>query len=108
MKILDKIENLDEIIQSENLTILQFGSEACGPCYSITFKIDEWLKHHPNVVNRYIPIEEFQDVAAQHNIFTAPSTILFYDGKEIIRKSGYYSLDEIFLEAERILKIIGA
>ncbi|SFG35201.1 Thioredoxin [Lachnospiraceae bacterium C7] len=102
MIILNKNESFDKLIKNNNLTIIQFGSDSCGPCFSIKNKIDEWLKKHPNVDNRYIPIELFPEIAAQHDVFGVPSTIVYYGGKEVVRGSRYYSLEEIFLKCERL------
>ncbi|SFG60797.1 hypothetical protein [Oribacterium sp. WCC10] len=60
---------------------------------------------HPSVVERYVPVEDFQTETAQHEVFGVPTTILYFEGKEILRKSGYYSLEEFFAKAERILEI---
>lgn len=98
-------ETIGRVITNNYLTILQFGSETCGPCHSITHKIDEWLHSHPSVVERYVPVEDFQTETAQHEVFGVPTTILYFEGKEILRKSGYYSLEEFFAKAEKILKL---
>ncbi|MBP3817680.1 MAG: thioredoxin family protein [Butyrivibrio sp.] len=103
---LNKNENLDDILKTNGLVIIQFGSESCGPCFSIKHKIDDWLSTHPSVFNRYIPVENYQAIAAQHNVFGVPTTILYCQGKEIIRRSRYYSLDEILTKGEDLLKIM--
>ena len=69
-------------------------------------KIDDWLSMHPTVNNRYIPVEDFQAIAAQHDVFGVPTTILYCQGKEVIRRSRYYSLDEILFKGEDLLKIM--
>ncbi len=102
---LSRNEDIKNIIEGEKLTIIQYGSVDCAPCTSIKQRIDQWLLTHQKVDNRYVPIEDFRETAAQNNIFTVPSTLLYYDGKEIIRKSGYYSLDEILDEAEKIISM---
>ena len=103
---LNENENLDDIINTNGLAIIQFGSESCGPCFSIKHKIDDWLNKHPSVFNRYIPVENYQVIAAQHDVFGVPTTILYCQGKEIIRRSRYYSLDEILTKGEDLLKIL--
>ncbi len=105
MTSLHKNESIDSVITNNFLSIIQFGSETCGPCHSITYKIDEWLQSHPSVVERYVPVEDFQPETAQHDVFGVPTTILYFEGKEILRKTGYYSLEEFFSKAEKILKL---
>ena len=48
MTYLNKNENIDDIIRTNGLIIIQFGSESCGPCFSIRHKIDDWLSMHPD------------------------------------------------------------
>lgn len=106
MTYLDKDEDIDDIIKNNGLTIIQFGSESCGPCFSIKHKIDDWLSIYSDVNNRYIPIEDFQTIAAQHDVFGVPTTILYCQGKEVMRRSRYYSLDEILSKGENLKKIM--
>jgi len=106
MKFLDDNEDYDELTQKDQLTIVQFGSDSCGPCHAITNKIDKWLETHPSVSSRYIPIEKFQSLAAQHEVFSVPTTIIYYNSKELVRRSGYYSLEEVLSEGEKMLDFI--
>ncbi len=99
-------EDYNELTTRDSLTIVQFGSDSCGPCHAITNKIDNWLENHPSVSSRYIPIEKFQSIAAQHEVFSVPTTIIYYDGKELVRRSGYYSLEEVLSEGEKMLDFI--
>lgn len=81
-------------------------SQSFNLVLSIKHKIDDWLSMHPTVNNRYIPVEDFPAIAAQHDVFGIPTTILYCQGKEVIRRSRYYSLDEILFKGEDLLKIM--
>ncbi len=106
MTYLDKNEAINDIINNNGLTILQFGLDSCAPCLSIKYKIDNWLNAHPNVTARYIPVEDFQVIAAQNNVFGVPTTILYYQGKEVMRGSRYYSLEELLSKGEKLLEVM--
>ncbi len=107
MEVLLKIENLESLIQQSKVLILQFGTSTCTPCVAIKQKIDNWSKDHINVTCKYISIEEFPEIAAKQDVFSAPTILVFVEGKMTIRETGYFSLDEIFQRTERYLRLLG-
>ena len=40
--------------------------------------------------------------AAQQSIFTVPAIVVYVDGKEVMRRAGYFSLDELLDQVEAI------
>ena len=42
-----------------------------------------------------LDVDEAKDVAEEYKVFTIPTLIIFENGKEIKRKVGYQSLDEL-------------
>ena len=42
-----------------------------------------------------LDVDEAKDVAEKYKVFTIPTLIIFENGKEIKRKVGYQSLDEL-------------
>ena len=87
--------------------ILQFGSQSCAPCKAIHARLDRWLDLHPAVCGVYVPIEDFPQLAAQNQVFTVPTVLVYVDGRCTLRESGYFSLDELLAQAERYLDLLG-
>lgn len=104
MKNLENIEELKKLISQEKILLVQFGTDNCAPCYSIKNKIDNW-EFSDKIKSIYVSIEKFPKITAQENIFTAPTIEVFIERKLSIRKSGYFSLDEIFQQILRYLEL---
>ena len=100
-------ENLNDLMASAPTLILQFGDDSCAPCHAIRFRLDQWLEGHPEVAARYIDIRSHLALCAQMGILSAPTAIVFMDGKVAARESGYFSLDEMLGRVERYLKMRG-
>ena len=95
------------MVEGSEFLILQYGDEACAPCLTLRIKIKNWLKGHTGIEGRYIPICEYSEIAAQRGILSVPTIEVYAFGKLMIRESGYFSLDQIFEQMERYLRIKG-
>ena len=87
--------------------ILQFGDESCAPCHAIRYKLDAWLVNHPDVAARYIDIRAHLALCSQMGIMSAPTVIVYMDGKVVARKAGYFSLDDMLCRVERYIEMRG-
>ena len=66
-------------------------------------KIVLWSSSHAQVLTNYVSIDNNISLAAQENIFGAPAILVFVEGKEAIRKIGYFSLEEVFTALDRYI-----
>lgn len=100
----------EEEKRKNTICIFLFGSSQCMPCQAIKNKIDQWKKEteiRKNKVNTfYISVNSYLDVAAQENVFTVPSLLVYVQGKRTIEVSGYFSLDQVFDQIERYLQLL--
>ena len=106
MKDLSKGENIEKLINTSNICILQFGDESCGPCFALRERIEKWLETHPCAEGRYIPIRDNMELSAQMGILTVPTVAAYVCGKEVARESGYFSLDQILDRIEKYASMI--
>lgn len=95
MKIWNKELSFDEVIKNNNIVILEFGSELCGACKSIDYKLSNWLDEIGGIEGYYVPSEENMELAASLGIFTSPVVLVYVDGKLAIREAGYFGLEQI-------------
>ena len=93
--------------ESMRIEVKQYGSETCAPCVAIRRKLEEWQRAHPTVNYSYLPIEDHQEEAAQKGILSVPTVIAVIDGTEVVRESGYFSLDKMLARLERYMKMAG-
>jgi len=94
--------NLKEIIESNQAVMVYFGGQNCGVCKVLHPKIkDSFEKEFPNIKQVYIDIEEDKTTAIEYNIFAIPTIIIFFEGKEFIRKSRNLSVQAFIDEVSR-------
>ena len=98
-------EPLGDLIRSEPVLLVQFGDMSCAPCQAIRQRLDAWLMEHPEMTARYAEISDHLPECAQLGIFSVPVLILYMDGAETVRVSGWFSLESFLKRAERLLSL---
>ena len=99
-------EPLQELLSSSPVVLLQVGGDDCAPCHAIRRKLDLWLESHPGVTARYVDISAQRALCAQMGIFSVPTVIVYMEGRVLIRKSGYFSLDSLLEQTERYMELM--
>ncbi|MGF9966347.1 thioredoxin family protein [Bacillus rhizoplanae] len=102
MKQFLNVEELAAYIEQQPLCLLFIKTEDCGVCDVMLEKIMQLLETYPNVEKIVVSLEDMREISGQYLVFTAPTVLLFYDGKEIVRESRFISLENI----NRILQMI--
>lgn len=102
-RIIQTLIEYQMIKEKEKFSLFLFGSQACAPCKALKEKITIWSGTHPQVFTGYISIENNISLAAQENILGSPAILVFVEGKEAIRKIGYFSLEEVFTALDRYI-----
>lgn len=59
------------------------------------------MQNYPNQIIK-IDAEKFADIAGQHLIFTVPSILIFFEGKEVLRESRFID----FAKLDRMLNLL--
>ena len=103
MRIIETLTEYKTLKEQEKFSLFLFGSQACAPCKALKEKITVWSGTHPQVFTGYISIDNNISLAAQENILGAPAILVFVEGKEAIRKIGYFSLEEVFTALDRYI-----
>lgn len=78
--------NLEEVLQTDKLVVIDFWAEWCGPCKVVGPIIDEVSKEYKDkVVIGKIDVDNNDEAATKYNIRNIP-TILFIKNGEIVDK----------------------
>jgi thioredoxin 1 len=95
LKLMSKIEfkkddNIDELLSSKKVTLLQFSAEWCGPCRMLGPIIDELSVDNTDndVTVAKINVDQNQELAVKYGVRGIPTVIIFKDGEEQTRKVG--------------------
>jgi thioredoxin-like negative regulator of GroEL len=96
------IENYQQIKAKKPSALFYFSHEECNVCKVLKPKIEKLLSEKfPNTSMYYINTKELPELAGQERIFTVPVVLVFFDGREYIRKSRNIGLAELETEIGR-------
>ena len=85
--------DFDEKIKNDRV-LVDFYATWCGPCKMLGLVLEKFDDENIVPILK-LDVDEAKDVAEKYKVFTIPTLIIFENGKEIKRKVGYQSLDEL-------------
>ena len=116
MAVVDVTESeFAEIIDNNNIVILDFWAEWCGPCKAYAPVFERVSEDHPDVVFAKIDTEQEQALSQSFSIRSIPTTIAFKEGigvfmmpgalpekdlRELVVKLGEIDMDEVRAQIE--------
>ena len=96
------LEEIRNIIQTQNAVSIYFSGENCNVCKALQPKIKDMFNNSfPKVEQYYFDIDEYREIAVYFNVFSMPTILVFLDGKEFIRKSRNLSVSEFAKDFQR-------
>jgi thioredoxin-like negative regulator of GroEL len=104
---LETLEQMDAIIQNETALILYFYNDHCAPCISLRPKVIRMVdEDFPEMKLAFINSETYPELPAKFNVFSNPTILLFFEGKEYRRESKYISIPQLMEEIARPYSLI--
>jgi thioredoxin 1 len=104
---IQSLEEFNRLKQEEPALLGYFSTEACNVCKVLKPKVAELIQEEfPKVKLSYVKSDLLPDVAGQHQVFAAPTILIFFDGRETIRKSRNIGIDELRREIKRPYSMI--
>jgi len=96
------LKEYEEIKSSDESALFYFSHDACNVCKVLKPKVEELLKDSfPKTKMYYVNTVNTPEIAAQQSILAVPTILVFFDGKEYIRKSRNIGLQELDSEIGR-------
>jgi thioredoxin 1 len=80
--------NFDQIISTENLTLVDFWAEWCGPCKSMHPIFESLSKKYPNVKFARVNVDNNQNISMRFAVQSIPTFIMFKSGQIIDKMMG--------------------
>lgn len=98
MKIIKSIEEI-----SNELTIVDFFANWCGPCRMLASQLEELSNERSSVQIVKIDVDDNHELAKKFGVMSIPALLLFKDGKLVDNKVGYMpkELIEKWIEEEQ-------
>ena len=88
-------ENFKDIIESNEVVILDFYANWCGPCRMLGAVLEEIVEQNPNIVIGKVNVDEEGELAQTFSIRSIPQLYISKNGKIVQNISGYVSADVI-------------
>jgi thioredoxin 1 len=99
-------KNITEVLNSNEITLLQFSAEWCGPCKTLTPIIEELSEDNTSKTNvgiGKVNVDESGEVAKSYGIRNIPTLLLFKDGEISERMVGIVSKSDLQKKIDTLL-----
>ncbi len=101
------ITDLQQTIQATPGILIYFQNDQCAPCTSLRPKVQAMMDtDFPEMKLLFIDSFENIELTAHFNIFTHPTLLVFFEGKEYLRNSKYVSVQDLKNKIERLYNLI--
>lgn len=90
------IDRYGELVGSSSAVLSYFSTGTCNVCRALKPKVIELLSvRFPEIVLLWIDIEKAPLVAGQNQVYSAPTLVVYFEGREAFRKSRNISMQEL-------------
>ncbi len=95
-KRLETIEDFNKIIEEKEGILFYFSTPSCNVCKILKPKVKNMLSEtFEKMEFYYVDVEKAKPLAASLSIFTIPTILVYFGGKEFLRKSRYIGIKEL-------------
>ena len=99
-------QSLEQELQNNEAVMVYFSGDDCGVCQALKPKIEALFnKRFPKIKQVFINTQEFRDTAAQYNVLSVPTLLVYFDSKEFLRESRLISVPNIEVKISRTYEL---
>jgi len=107
MIIINTLEEYRELVGNSPALLSYFSTPHCQVCKVLKPKVLRLLSEEFHRMEAaWIDMERSPVIAGQHSIFAAPTLLVYFDGKETLRKSRNISIQELRHEIGRTYRLM--
>lgn len=89
------VEEFDNIIANNNVALVKFGAEWCGPCKTMHTVMEELEKNVEGVAICEVDVEEVEELTTKFRVRNVPTTFIFKSGEMVEKIVGTHSESEL-------------
>lgn len=106
----EEIKNLEEfnqVTEANDAALFYFSHEQCNVCKVLKPKVAELIKDNfPKIKLFYCDTVNSPELAAQNSVFAVPTLLIYFGGRETIRKSRNVGIEELRSNIERPYQLV--
>ena len=102
MEKINRVLDYNQFLNSNKYCGVYYSSERCGVCNTMKPKIYTIYKEARMPIKE-LSLNQFREIAAQQLILKSPTVVLYENGKEIMRNSGFIDLNRVSRNLDLIL-----
>jgi len=100
-------DNFLEISKSNKAVCFYLSTPECNVCKVLKPKIIDVLENDfPGIFFCYVDLSIAKEISGQLSVFSVPTILVYFEGKETIRVSRNVHLEELCEQIERYYKMI--
>lgn len=101
------LTGFQEAIRTHTAVLFYFSHEACNVCKVLKPKVGEAMQEQfPELALFYADTKKRAEISAQNSIFAVPTILVFFDGREYLRKSRNIGLNELVESIQRPYELL--
>lgn len=95
-------EEFSSSLKNNKAVLVYFSTRECNVCKVLKPKIVNLIQDKFSKIKTfYLDCEKFPAIATQNNVFAVPTIIVFFEEKELFRKSRNIGLNKLEEDLER-------
>jgi thioredoxin-like negative regulator of GroEL len=96
MQIIQTIEELDSLKQTQDALLILFGGKDCNVCHVIKPKLIALIKtNYPKIKMVYVDCHVTTGICSQQSIFSLPVVQVFFTGQKSVEEVRTFSLQKL-------------
>ncbi len=104
---LKTINDYWNIVSSNNAVCFYLSTSECNVCKVLKPKVIDMIDNDfPQIQFYYVNLNEAKEVSGQLSVFSVPTILIYFEGKETIRVSRNIHLEELRKQIDRYYQMI--
>lgn len=107
IKTILSLEEFNTVTSKSDAVCIYLSTQECNVCKVLKPKVYQMLKDEFEKIDfYYVDLNQSREIAGQLSVFSVPTILIYFTGKETIRASRNIHLEDLKDQIERYYKMI--